>query len=107
MRNLTAKNIGSTGRSSGRGWPRQIARRVVAARENTREGHADACSDAHADGNTKPNPNLSGAPPPTGDGSMEISLPLLLSGGLAAVIVVGIYGMRLLWAGQRQKQSGK
>jgi len=32
---------------------------------------------------------------------MDIALPLLLGGGLAALIVVGVFGARRLWAGRR------
>jgi len=48
----------------------------------------------------RPTVDFGGAPPPT-SGSMEVPLPLLLGGGLAALIVAGVFGTRLLWAGRR------
>jgi len=49
----------------------------------------------------QPTPDFSRAPSPTTGGSMDIALPLLLGGGLAALIVVGVFGARRLWAGRR------
>jgi len=49
----------------------------------------------------QPTPDFSRAPPPAAGGSMDITLPLLLGGGLAALIVVGVFGTRWLWAGRR------
>ena len=49
----------------------------------------------------QPTPDFGSVLPPTASGSMDIPLPLLLGGGLAAVIVAGAFGARLLWAGRR------
>jgi hypothetical protein len=46
----------------------------------------------------RPTVDLSGTLP-SGGGSVKMSL--ILGGGLAAVIVVGIFGARWLWAGRR------
>jgi hypothetical protein len=45
--------------------------------------------------------DIGGAPPPGASGFAAMTEPLLLAGGLAALLVVGILGLRLLWASRR------
>jgi hypothetical protein len=49
----------------------------------------------------RPTPDFGRALSPTSGGSMPASLPLLLGGGLAALIVVSAFALRLLWVGRR------
>lgn len=44
---------------------------------------------------------LSGPPPVTQSNPLPFSTTVFLAGGLAAVIVAAVFGMRLLWAGRR------
>jgi hypothetical protein len=49
-----------------------------------------------------PTPDLQSGPPPVARSNpLPFSLSLLLAGGLAAVIVVAVFGTRLLWIGRR------
>lgn len=48
-----------------------------------------------------PTPSFGSAPPSTADGSLPIPVPLILAGGLAALVVAGVLGGRLLRAGRR------
>ena len=48
-----------------------------------------------------PATDLSAEPLPGGGGSMGLPLPLLLGGGLAGLLVAGIFGARLLWTKHR------
>jgi hypothetical protein len=45
--------------------------------------------------------NLGGAPPSGAGGFAAMLKPLLLAGGLAALLVAGMLGLRLLWASRR------
>jgi hypothetical protein len=50
-----------------------------------------------------PTPSFSTAPPQSSEGSMTDLLPLLLPGGLAAVIVAGAFGAGLLVRARRNR----